>query len=290
LSKQKYQGKTNTMNQHQDYDKIFKESFQRVSQRLLQTFLGIDEASMQPISTTLPRTIERRADFVVTCKNPKSRLMEIYHFEFQSQVHFKMSSRGLLYYGLLFEKHELPVNQFVIYLGNGKWTASTDIKHVNLQYNYQVISLNEIDYNTFVNSDAPEEIIFAILANFKGEDKKMVIQKIIKALENKAKGVKKLQKYIQQLEILSNLRNLQPEIIKQLSTMSITFDIKTDLRYQQGVETGLEQGLEKGLSINAYKVIRNILEEFPDWDDEKIANLANGTIEAVRSIRADMKN
>jgi hypothetical protein len=276
------------MNQHQDYDKIFKESFQRVSQRLLQTFLGIESSTVENISTTLPRTIERRADFVMICKNPKTARTEIYHFEFQSQIHFKMNSRGLLYYGLLFEKHEKPVNQYVIYLGNGKWTAPKTLEHDNLQYKYQVITLNEIDYNTFVNSDAPEEIIFTILADFKGEDKKVIIKKIIKSLENRIKNPKKLQKYIQQLEILSNLRNLQPEIIKQLSSMSITFDIKTDLRYLQGIEEGEEKGIEKGMSLKETQKQHDFtvsLIQNTDFDDTKIALLVGCAIEYVAGVR-----
>jgi hypothetical protein len=35
------------MPQHQDYDKLFKESFQRFSQRLLHTLLGLDTSSLQ---------------------------------------------------------------------------------------------------------------------------------------------------------------------------------------------------------------------------------------------------
>jgi hypothetical protein len=70
--------------QHQDYDKLFKESFQRLSQVLLQTLLGMDTSSLQPVSTTLPRTIERRADFVAIGTHPITKQQELFHVEFQS--------------------------------------------------------------------------------------------------------------------------------------------------------------------------------------------------------------
>ena len=66
--------------------------------------------------------------------------------------------------------------------------------------------------------------------------------------KQKTKNKKKLQKFIFQLEILANLRNLQPEIINNISNMSIHYDITTDLRYQQGIEQGVAQGIEQGVA------------------------------------------
>jgi hypothetical protein len=92
--------------------------------------------------------------------------------------------------------------------------------------------------------------LIAILADFKGENKEKVIQKIILALKDKTKNKRRLQKLIMQLEILSNLRNLQPIIKKQLSTMSIHYDVTKDLRYLQGEEKGEEKGKnEKAIEV-----------------------------------------
>jgi hypothetical protein len=44
----------------------------------------------------------------------------------------------------------------------------------------------------------------------------------------------------------------------------------------------------EGASLKEQQVIRNILEEFPQWNDEKIANLANSTTEVVKIIRTEM--
>ena len=56
-----------------------------------------------------------------------------------------------------------------------------------------------------------------------------------------------------------------------------------------GIEKGIDLGIEKGEHKNALQVAKNILLECPQWDDEKIANLANASVEAVKAIRASMK-
>ena len=51
------------------------------------------------------------------------------------------------------------------------------------------------------------------------------------------------------MEILSNLRNLQPVITYQIENMSINYDLTKDLRYIVGVEEGKEIGKAEGKEI-----------------------------------------
>jgi flagellar biosynthesis/type III secretory pathway protein FliH len=105
-------------------------------------------------------------------------------------------------------------------------------------------------------------------------------KKILFCLKNKTKNKRKLQKYIMQLEILSNLRNLQPEITKQLSTVSINYDITKDLRFQEGINQGIEQGIEKKEHEFAISLIRST-----DFDDSKIATLVGVEEIFIKNIR-----
>ena len=155
------------MNQHQDYDKIIKETIEKLGTPILQKLLGIDASSIENISSAVPRTIERRADFLKSGIDAVDFVRKLFHLEFQSEVHKKMLERLLVYYALFYEKYEMPVKQYVIYLGAGKWTAETAVDLSNLRFSYEVIAINAIDYELFVNSDQPEEIILSILANFK---------------------------------------------------------------------------------------------------------------------------
>jgi hypothetical protein len=246
--KKTYICKKITMNQHQDYDKIIKETIEKIGYPILQKLIGIAGWEIQNLPTSLPRTIERRADFLKLAKNTIDAKQQIYHLEFQSSVHPKMAQRMMVYFSLLYEKYEMPIHQYVIYLGTGKWTAPKELLVSKMNFAYEVINLQEIDYELFMQSDVPEEIILAILGDFKKENNTKVVAQIIQQLQSKTKNKKRLQKLIMQLEILSNLRNLQPIIKKQLSTMLIDYDITKDLRYLEGIEKGIEKGI-----INSYK-------------------------------------
>ncbi len=57
----------------------------------------------------------------------------------------------------------------------------------------------------------------------------------------------------------------------------------------EALEQGIEQGIEQGFSKKELQVVTNILQAFPDWEDEKIADLAGSTIENVQSIRATLE-
>ncbi len=105
--------------------------------------------------------------------------------------------------------------------------------------------------------------------------------------------------------MLSNLRKLQPQVIKSLEDMSLNYDIQTDLRYlqgkEEGIEKGIEQGIEEGIGIGIEKgieqgaskaihdVVVSLLSKFPNWSDAEIAEVANTTVENVTRIRREMK-
>jgi hypothetical protein len=47
---------------------------------------------------------------------------------------------------------------------------------------------------------------------------------------------RELHEHVTDLEILSGMRNLQPEIKKQIEKMPIIYDLRKDLRFQEGSE------------------------------------------------------
>jgi hypothetical protein len=111
------------MNQHQDYDKIFKENIEKIGLSLLQKLCGLDLEDVEKATAALPRTLERRADFACVGTDKKTRKRLLNHLEFQANNHDKMDRRMLFYYALYYELYGLPIKQYVIYLGNGNWTG-----------------------------------------------------------------------------------------------------------------------------------------------------------------------
>lgn len=115
-----------------------------------------------------------------------------------------------------------------------------------------------------------------------------MVAKILKTLKSNTKSKKRLQKFIFQLEILANLRNLQPEIINNISNMAIHYDITTDLRYQEGIEIGIEQGIEQGDLKRLTKMVRNLLAK-GKLSLQEIADVAETDIDFVIAIHNEMQ-
>ena len=267
------------MKQHQDYDKIFKENIQKIGTTLLRKLCGVELTEVEQIHSTLPRTLERRSDFACLGRNITNNEKCVFHCEFQSQNHLTMDSRMLFYYALYYELYRTDIFQYVFYMGTGNWTSPTEINQQSISFSYKVIHFYQVDYEIFLNSENPEEIILAILGDFHGENKVEVVEKILKTLKSKTKNKNKLRKFIFQLEILANLRNLQPEILNNISNMSINYDITTDLRYLQGIEQG-----EKKLKI----MVRNLLNK-GTLSIQEIADAAEVDIDFVISIQQDIQ-
>jgi flagellar biosynthesis/type III secretory pathway protein FliH len=58
----------------------------------------------------------------------------------------------------------------------------------------------------------------------------------------------------------------------------------------QGISQGLNQGIEQGMTQKTIKVVENLINEFPEWSNEKVANLSATTLELVIAIRNRMKS
>lgn len=145
-----------------------------------------------------------------------------------------------------------------------------------MDFKYHLINLREIDCELFINSSRPEEIILGILANFKGQNSASVIQGILKNLKRQVRNPRSLHRYLTQLEILAELRNLQPLTIQQIDIMPITYDITKDLRFQQGIE----QGIEQGATLKTRKIVEKMLST-GKYSLREIAEIAEVSIDFV---------
>jgi predicted transposase YdaD len=231
--------------QHQDYDNVLKKTFSRVYESIIHKLLDLDMKNAVKIPTSFSKTKEKRSDFAIKVTRPNEK-PHIVHVEFQSDNDKNMNKRELGYYGDYFWEYNLEIVQYVIYLGKGKMTMPTEINHGNLKFRYNIIVLNQIDVEVFLNSDKPHEIILAVLCKYERKDAPKIIRQILDKLRLKAQNERELNEFATDLEILSQLRTLQSEIKKQIQKMPIIYDLKKDIRFKEGVEYGLEKGLEKG--------------------------------------------
>lgn len=144
---------------------------------------------------------------------------------------------------------------------------------------FELIDLGRLDYRQMLSSQVAEAVVLAILGNFNQESPEQVLRSVLERLQQVAKGVLSLEKYLRQLNVLSGLRKLHELTVKTTEAMPITYDIETDFLYKKGLEKGLEnkerifvtRAWEKGLS------------------PEEIAELADMPLERVREIIAELE-
>ena len=229
----------------QEYDRIIKENIEAVFLPLAEKYLGIKIQTSRKISPKMQTTLEREADFlrIVTSDKPEKFIL---HIEFQTTDEADMVYRMAEYNAILLRKYKLPVRQFVVYLGERHSKMRTTLTNSEAITGFQLTNVMKYSYRELLTSEIPEEIILAILSDYGNEKPVDIIRFVMRRLQEVSGDEIKLRKYIRQLTILSRLRKLESETIKQVENMPITYDIKNDYWYKEGRQEGKEEGKQEG--------------------------------------------
>ncbi len=259
-----------------DYDKILKENIATVFLPLTAKYLGIRIVRSEELKDKLQTTIEKETDFIRIVETDGGEKF-ILHLEFQSVDEEGMVYRMQEYYGLLRRKYQLPVKQFVIYLGQKPSKMPTQLAPDEVFTGFTLQSLRDYDYRSLLASDVPEEIILAVLSNFEDKKPAEVVKGILGKLKEISHGEIALRKYTRQLSVLARLRNLTRETQKEITEMGLTYNITEDYLYQQGKETRNKEIVVKMLKDKTLTV-------------EKIAEILDVTVEYVKGVASELKN
>ena len=226
-----------------EYDRIIKENIEAVILPLSAKLFGIRPETMEEITVDLHLTLERKPD--VTRKIADQSGESILHVEFQVGDETEMVLRMQTYRALLQEIYQLPVRQFVVYLGQKEPTMKTSIAELIVgdenNFRFELINIHQYDYERLLSSDIPEEILLAVLGDFKNESPEAVVAKILERLQVTSQDMPKLQRYVRQLVVMAKLRNLQENTLQKIEKMPFEFDIETDVFYRRGKEAGRKE-------------------------------------------------
>lgn len=149
---------------------------------------------------------------------------------------------------------------------------TTELQNIDLQFKYNLLAINTVDYKTFLNSNQPEEVVLAILANFDNETPENALKQILSRLEETTTGDLALKRYFKQLRILAQLRKLEQKL-KDIVMDSIEkyIDEEKDVAYLIALDKSKET------------FIANLLSQ-TDFGLEKIATLSNATVDFVKKV------
>ncbi len=222
------------------FDRIFKENAPSIFMPIIERRYGIDVTSYEILDTELPRTIGRRVDFF--CKiTRKDGTEELLHIEFQTGDDYEMVERVGEHHAIMLRRHRLPIRHIVIFLGKGKSRMRTQLREEEIYRGFDLLNISELDSNKLLSSQVPEEIILAILGNYDEEEVEIILRFMVRKLTNLPITDAQRNKYIQQLLLLSKLRNLTDIVDQIIEEMDFTYDYTQDIYYKRGIEAAQKQ-------------------------------------------------
>ena len=138
------------------YDKILRENIEAALPGLIRNLLNIHAINTEELPDDIQHTKERKPDVLKKVTDKKGETF-VLHIEFQVKDESNMVFRMAEYYIMLLRRYELPVRQYVIYIGAGTPTMTDHIRSEPMNFKYQLIALSAIDYHLLLRSDNPEE-------------------------------------------------------------------------------------------------------------------------------------
>lgn len=261
--------------QSSQYDKIFKENLEAVISSIMQNILEITAVSVEELPDDIQHTKERKPDVLKKVTDTKGDTF-VLQIEFQVANDDEMVHRMLDYKAMLIRKYRLPIYQYVIFLGKGQPKMETHLTDVGLAFEYNLLSINSVDYKIFLKSNRPEEIVLSVLANFGQETSENALKDIISRLEETTSGDLALKRYFKQLRILAQLRKLEQKL-KNIVMDSIAkyIDEKRDVAFLIGQEKTEE------------RIVRNLLSKM-SLTLEQIADIAGVSVDFVTSVQRQL--
>ncbi|MBL7816321.1 MAG: hypothetical protein JNL70_14975 [Saprospiraceae bacterium] len=240
------------------YDKIFKENAESIFLPLIEERLNVKIKSFKPYKAKLQTTLEREMDFFYEVETDDEEQF-LLHLEFQTENEKDMVYRKAEYHGIALNLRQMEIKHLVIYLGTEKPSMLTQLPDNQVYRGFDLIDIHALDYQVLLQSQVPDVVIIAILANYPPDQVESVLRLIMRQLKLVCQSASDLSRYIKQLIILSRLRKVENLTIKITEDMPITYDITTDTLYlrgkSEGESQGIERGIEKGIEKEKIEVV-----------------------------------
>ena len=258
--------------QSSQYDRIFKENIEAVIPALMEKVLGITAVESEELPDDVLHTKERKPDVLKKITDDQGNVF-VLQIEFQVADEAEMVYRMAEYFIMLERKYKLPIQQFVIFIGPATPKMPTRLVRERLRFDFTLITFAKLDYQLFLKSDRPEEVVLSILADFRQEEPDDAIEQIVQRIKETAEGDFALRRYYQQLRILAQLRNLELDL-KEITMDSLRpyVSMERDAFYMIAKERTEEQ------------VVRNLMTKMT-LNSEQIAELVGVTVEFVEKVK-----
>ena len=229
-------------------DVISKEILKNIARDISKHILHIEiKDDMEIINQEFTRVESRESDLLYKNGN------EVVHIEIQNNNHDQMHLRMHRYYSdILFLYEEYKISQYMLYIGKPKCNMKAKIKRDKIDYSYDIIDIRDIPCESFLYSDDPSALVLAMLCDFEGKDKQMVVNTILRRLRE-LNDEQEYRNYLKMVNVYSTNRGLEKEVEKGVEMLTV--DIEKTPFYQIGINRGIEQGAKEATFQNAIVMI-----------------------------------
>jgi hypothetical protein len=261
------------------YDKILKENIEKIFRPLVEKRLGVKIIKSTPLKEKMQTTVELEMDFFYKIEHEDGEPF-ILHLEFESGDNLESIYRAAEYHGMALRRHKIAIRHVLIYLGDKPPKMRTELYPHEVFTGFDLLDAKTLDTNQLLSSQIPEEVLMAVLGNYKREDAEIILRKIVGKLKTIIHNKRVLKRYINQLMMLSRLRKIEALTIKIAEEMPIQFDFETDTLYLRGTEKGIEKSVlklwQKGMEST---MISNLLDLPIEQVERIIAEYQSETLE-----------
>ncbi|GAB4020533.1 hypothetical protein GCM10028808_61980 [Spirosoma migulaei] len=276
------------------YDKIVKENLEAAIPALVKRLLRIHAAELEELPDELHHTKERKPDALKRIRDVNGKTF-VLHLEFQVADDPDMIYRMGEYCVMLARAYRIPVRQYVLFMGDKLPKMHTELNMGDSIIRYNLVSFQQFNHDLFLRSDKPEEILFALLADYGQQSPEIILESIINRIHATATGSLAFERYISQLRVLVQLRKLQSVLETVMEKLTQYFKEQEDPFYKKGerlgfslgLENGKKQGIEQGKSSKERLVVLNLLKE-TSLSTQEISRLTEVSISFVEALKKEL--
>lgn len=236
-------------------------------------------------------------DLVAKVKFKGSSAFFIIHVESQAEAQSDFGRRIFRYFSALFDKYGMPVYPIVIFSFNSPRQPQPDRFQVRfpnrvvLDFQYDVIQLNRLDWREFINKPNPVASALMAKMNIAAEDRVRVKWECLRLLVtlklNRAKS-KLISGFIDTYLRLDDKE--QADFDQKIDSLGVEkteriMEIVTSWM-EEGIKRGRKEGLERGLQRGLQKGRREGLQE--GRREGHLAGLQEGEIRAAQDDIVDV--
>ena len=228
------------------YDKILRENLLKIFLPFIAEVLDCKITKVQALPDKQPTTVIRETDsFLLVETDSATEPRFILHLEFESGDDPEMIYRMSEHHGIELRKYRLPIKHIVVYFGQKPPRMRTKLRAEEVFTEFTLVDVQTFSPESWLSKEEPEKIIMAILGNYQEDQALIILQTILSRLRQVCKSKTDLKKFINQLIILSRMRNLEELTINISEEMPIHIDIEKDYLYKLGWQKASEQLAEE---------------------------------------------